>query len=186
MVIGWDIYSHIQHIPKQSAYLLQQWQRDPHETLLEGLTVGDPNLILNHPGAPKLIAVQHENIMETQHQLSCCRGIPRSSVAEPIQVQLFQKLSLLLTYRDSHLSSVLRTASISRESSISRTGDVDTTLATCTPFFRKTRDSNIFLTMMDTLLQLILSLVYVCRACSPGGSGHDPQVVKPQSSRVSP
>ena len=44
-------------------------------------------------------------------------------------------------------------------------GDAETILATCIPFFRKIKDSDMFLTTTDTLLLLILSLVYMCRTC---------------------
>ena len=83
------------------------------------------------------------------------------------------------------LSSVPRAASISNESSASGTGDAETTWATCMPFFRKTRDSDMFLIITDTLLLLILSLVYACRACNPRGSGCTPRVEWPQPSKVS-
>ena len=69
------------------------------------------------------------------------------------------------TDRGCHLSSAPRTASISGDISVGGTGDTETTLATCMPFFRKIKDSNMFLTTTDTLLLLILSLVYVCRTC---------------------
>ena len=70
------------------------------------------------------------------------------------------------TDRGCHLSSAPRTASISGDISVGRTGNAETTLATCTPLFRKIKDSDMFLTTMDTLLLLILSLVYACRTCN--------------------
>ena len=78
------------------------------------------------------------------------------------------------TDRGCHLSSAPRTASISRDISMGRTGDVETTLTTCMPFFRKIEDCNMFLTTTDTLLLLIFRLVYVYRTCNPGGRGHAP------------
>ena len=65
-------------------------------------------------------------------------------------------------------------ASISEDSSADGTGEAETTSGTCTPFFRKIGDSDMFLTTMDTLLLLILSFVYMCKTCSPGGRGHAP------------
>ena len=55
------------------------------------------------------------------------------------------------------------------------TGNVETTLATCMPFFRKIEDLDMFLTTKDTLLLFILSLVYVCRTCNPRLSFPSPQ-----------
>ena len=78
------------------------------------------------------------------------------------------------TDRGCCLSSAPRTASISGYISAGGTGNVETTLTTCMPFFRKIKDSNMFLTTTDTLLLLILSLVYACRTCNPGGRGHAP------------
>ena len=125
--------------------------------------------------------------MEGQHQFPHCCSILGSPVAGSIQVKLFQKFPhCSATDKDGHLSSFPRTASISRESSAGRTGNAETTLATCTPFFRKTGDSDMFLIITDTLLLLILSLVYACRTCNPGGSGHVPQVEWPQPSKVPP
>ena len=76
--------------------------------------------------------------------------------------------------RGCHLSSAPRTASISGNISADGTGDAETTLATHMPFFRKIKDSDMFLTTTDTLLLLILSLVYACRTCNLGGRGHAP------------
>ena len=76
------------------------------------------------------------------------------------------------------LSSAPRTASISWDISADGTGD-ETTLATCTPFFRKIKDSDMFLTTTDTLLPLILSLVYACRTCNPGDRGCAPRLSFP-------
>ena len=67
-----------------------------------------------------------------------------------------------------------RAASISEDSSTGGTGEAETTCATCTPFFRKIGDSDMFLTTTDTLLLLILSLVYVCKTCSLGSKGCTP------------
>ena len=78
------------------------------------------------------------------------------------------------TDRGWHLSSAPRTTSISGDISVGRTGDVETTLATCMPFFRKITDSDMFHTTTDTVLLLILSLAYTCRTCNPGGRGHVP------------
>ena len=78
------------------------------------------------------------------------------------------------TDRVSHLSSIPRMASNSGDNSTGRTGDVETTLSTCTPFFRKIEDPEMFLITMDTLLLLILSLLYACRMCNQGGRGHIP------------
>ena len=84
------------------------------------------------------------------------------------------------TDRGCCLSSAPRTASISRDMSVGGAGNVETTLATCTPFFRKITDSDMFLTTTDTLLLLILSLVYACRTCNPAGRGHtSPDLVSP-------
>ena len=66
----------------------------------------------------------------------------------------------------SHTVSAPRTASILGDNSIGGTGEADTMHATLTPFFRKMGLSNIFLTMMDTL---IFSWVYACKTCKPGG-----------------
>ena len=65
---------------------------------LEWLTVSDPDLVLNHAGTTELIAIQCKNIMETQHQLSYCCNVLGNPVAEPIQIQLFQQLPLLLSH----------------------------------------------------------------------------------------
>ena len=67
------------------------------------------------------------------------------------------------------LSSAPRTVSISWDISTGGTGDAETILGTCMPFFRKITDSDMFLTTTDTLLLLILSLVYAYRTCNPGG-----------------
>ena len=93
----------------------------------------------------------------------------------PSRFNFYRSLVYLSTTdRGSHLFSVPRTASHSGENSMCGTGDVETTLATCTPLFRKIEDSYMFLTTTDTLLLLILSLVYACRMCNPGGRGHTP------------
>ena len=68
-------------------------------------------------------------------------------------------------------ASIPRVASISVDSSVGGTGKAETTCATWTPFFRKIGDSDMFLTTKDTLPLLILSLVYACKTCSPGGRG---------------
>ena len=78
------------------------------------------------------------------------------------------------TYMGSRSASVPRMASISGDSSVCSTSNAETTLATHTPFLRKIGDADMFLTTTDTLLVLILSLVYVCRTCNPGGRGHVP------------
>ena len=72
------------------------------------------------------------------------------------------------------LSSTPRTTSIFGDISVGRTGNTETILTTYTPFFRKIIDSDMFLTTTNTLLLLILSLVYVCRTCNPGGRGCTP------------
>ena len=71
-------------------------------------------------------------------------------------------------------ASIPRVASISVDSSAGGTGEAETTRATCTRFFTKIGDSDMFLTTMDTLLLLILSLVYMCKTCSLGGRGCAP------------
>ena len=65
-------------------------------------------------------------------------------------------------------ASIPRVASISVDSSAGGTREAETTHATYTLFFKKIGDSDMFLTTTDTLLLLILSLVYMCKACSPG------------------
>ena len=125
--------------------------------------------------------------MEGQHQFPHCYGILGSPVAESIQFQLFQKFPLLLSQQQGWMPVLHpQAASISGESSASRTSDAETIWATFMPFFRKTRDSDMFLIITDTLLLLILSLVYVCRTWNPGSSSHAPWVEQPQPSKVSP
>ena len=65
-------------------------------------------------------------------------------------------------------ASIPRAASISVDSSMGGTGVAETTCATCTSFFRKIGDLDMFLTTTDILLLPILSLVYTCKICSPG------------------
>ena len=91
-----------------------------------------------------------------------------------------------VTDKDGCLSSIPRVASISGESSTGRARNVETTWATCMPFFRKTGDSDMFLIITDTLLLLILSLVYMCRTCIPGSSSCSPWVEWSQPSKASP
>ena len=102
--------------------------------------------MLNCTHATELIPIQHEDVMKGQYKL-------------PI---------------GSHIVSVPRAASISSDSSMGGTGEVETTHTTCTPFFRKTRDSDIFLTTSYTLLLLNSSLVYVCNTCNPKDKGCTP------------
>ena len=74
----------------------------------------------------------------------------------------------------SHAASAPRAVSISEDSSRGGTGEAETTCANCTPFSGKIGDLDMFLTTMDTLQLPILSLVYACKTCSPGGRGHAP------------
>ena len=87
------------------------------------------------------------------------------------------------TNKDGHLSSIPRAASISGESSAVGTGNAETTWAACMPYFRKTGDSDMFLIITDTLLLLILCLVYVCRTCNPRGSSCAPRLSGPSPQR---
>ena len=80
----------------------------------------------------------------------------------------------MVTDIGSCMASVPRVASISVDNSAGGTGEAETTCATCTPFFRKIGDSDMFLTTTDTLLLLILSLVYVCKTSSLWGQGTHP------------
>ena len=63
--------------------------------------------------------------------------------------------------------------------SVGGTSHAKTTLTSCTPFFRMNTDCHMFLTTTDTLLLLILSLVYVCRTCNPGSRGCAPRLSFP-------
>ena len=113
--------------------------------------------------------------MEGQHQFPHCCGIQGVQLLSPSRFSFSRSFPChSATDKDGCLSSNPRAASISGESSAGRTGNAETTQATCTPFFRKTGDSDMFLIITDTLLLLILSLVYVCRTCNPRGSGHAP------------
>ena len=82
----------------------------------------------------------------------------------------------MVTDIGSHTVSAPRVASISGDSSARGTSEVKTIHTTCTPLFRRMGDSDIFLTTTDTLPLLILSLMYVCNTCNPGGKGHTPRL----------
>ena len=110
--------------------------------------------------------------MKGQNKVLSCCSILGVQLLRPSR---FSFSCHLATDIGSHSASAPRMASISGENSRGSTGDAETTLATCTPFFRNIGDSDMFMTTTDTLLLLILSLVYACRTCNPGGRGHTPQ-----------
>ena len=74
----------------------------------------------------------------------------------------------------SHMVSAPRVPSISGDNSAGGTWVAENTHATSIPFLRKTGGYDIFLTTIDTLLLLILSLVYVCKTCNPRDKGRAP------------
>ena len=79
-----------------------------------------------------------------------------------------------VTYMGSCTVSAPKATSISGDTFIGINPLPVITHATCTPFFKKMGDTDIFQTSTDTLLLLILSLVYACRTCNPGGKGCAP------------
>ena len=141
------------------------------ELILKRLTVSNADLMLNGTGTAKLIPFQYKDIMTGQNKvLSHCRILGR-----PSRFSFSSSFSCCsATDMCSNTDSAPRVASISGDSSAGGTRDAETTLATCTPFFRKIGDSDMFLTTIETLLLLSLSLVYACMTCSPGGRGHTP------------
>ena len=79
----------------------------------------------------------------------------------PFKFSFSNRLSFhAVTDIGSCMASIPRATSISVDSSVGGNGKAETTCATCTPFFRKIGDLYMFLTTTDTLLLLILSLVY--------------------------
>ena len=157
------------------------------EPLLKWLAVSDSNLMLNHASTTKFIPIKHETSWKDNTRSHATVAFQGVQLLRPSRSNFFISFCCRsATDRGWHLSSAPRTTSISRDISVGGTGNAETTLATCMPFFRKITDSDMFLTTTDTLLLLILSLVYACRTCNPGGRGHTPQAELPQPSRVSP
>ena len=166
---------HIQHILGQGAHFLQKWwgyaSESPHNGSLLVMQVSCLIALIQPSLFPSSVKMSWKAKMRSQAVAALCGvqllRLSKFSSSNSFSCHAFTDIG-------SCMASAPRVASISVDSSVGGTGEAETTCATCTPFFRKIGDSDMFLTTMDTLLLLILSLVYTCKTYSLGGQGMCP------------